>query len=144
MTVYIYISAHTPQCRSSTHSFVEVCFPKHSTRESALRDGACPWWVLWVLITLTEETAAVVAGLPTRTRRAAGQARHISKGNKVTLPQAAPQGLQLQNESGDLATAPTARQKTGKKKLDENKIPPRANISCSVDLMEEMSHVSSG
>lgn len=59
----------------------------------------------------------------------------------MALPQAAPaEGFQLQNESGDLATAPSTGQKAGKKKFDENKIPPRANINCSADLMEEMSH----
>lgn len=140
MTVYIYIPAHIPQCRSSTHSFVKVCFPKYSIRESAL---TAPWWILCVLITLTEETAAVLAVLPTRTRRAAGQGSAHQPRKKSGSFSGCSSGLQIQNESGDLATAPTTRQKIGKKKLDENKIPPRANINCSGDLMEEMSHISS-
>lgn len=88
------------------------------------------------------ETAAVLAVLPPGQGEQLDRAQCISKGNKVALPQAAPQGFQLQNESGDLATAPSTGQKTGKKKLDEKKIPPRASIGCSGDLMEEMSHVS--
>lgn len=78
------------------------------------------------------ETAAILAVLPPGQGEQLDRAQCISKGNKVALPQAVPQGFQLQNESGDLATAPTTGQKAGKKELDEKEIPPQGQheLSC--------------
>lgn len=63
----------------------------------------------------------------------------------VLLQAASSQGFQLQNENGNLETAPTtAKTRRVKKKPDETKICPKAIINCSADLMEEIGHVLDG
>lgn len=135
MTVCICLSAHTSQCRSSKYSFVKVCFPKCSIRESS-----------WLLLGGFSECwspcqgpcgGSSSSGHPPRTRRAAGQGSAISKGNKVALPQAAPQGFQLQN--GNCFHNRMKNREEEPWERDESKIHPQGqhNLFCWSDGGDE-------